>query len=1131
MRNRCVYDILIGYLFGQSSIVYRGISWYTLSGIARNLSFFGLRLPVLIRKEITVKALRLCFVRTMAWVVFLSSVAFGQVDTATITGIITDPTGAAIVGAGVQATNQATGLDQQTSSNETGNYVVTALPIGNYDIEVRSDGFQTVRRRNVTLNAGTRMKIDVSMQLGQVTEVIEVTGEVPLLETETSNLSQVVENKTITQMPLNGRNYQELAVLTAGVLPSRRQNFVEDAFSANGAGFDQNVFTLDGADNNNYFSGVVVASNQAVKPSIDAIQEFRIETHNYGAEFGRGGGAVVQVSTRSGTNELHGTLFEFLRNEKLDANNFFNSGNPKPPFRQSQFGGTVGGPIVRDRMFFFVSYEGTRIREKLTRLNTIPTPAQTQGDFSGIADIYDPASQAADGSRIQFVNHIIPQNRLDPVAARLVQLYPTPNRAGVQNYLFNASRNRDDDKIDMKWDGRPTDNNSLFVRYSYLNFDRLEPGSLPLPASGGNTAVRFSRAHTGVLNWTATLGGNKVNELRFAYNRLSGGIDTPTREQLWKEFGFQGLFDREDIRGLPVFRMTGYSNIGDRNFAPDPRKQDVRQVVEAFSLTKGRHSLKFGANVRNFVRWSGITNFARGRFDFNGQFTRAVAGVAGGGDTIADSLLGLTNATRFSTPVNVRRHGWAYETYIQDNWKATNKLTLNLGVRWEYQSPYVEQNDRVQNFVIDQSNPVFGTLVPPTTGVEGRTFRKRDLNNYGPRIGLAYQLDPKTVIRAGYGIFYAGDFVLSATQSVYANPPFYLQTDIPTSSGASTSNIVIRDGIPPDALNPDSLAGRSMFGAWFPFDFPIGMTNQWNFNIQRTLPGNSLFSVAYVGSNTVHTQFNADTNQPEPGAGPNAARRFWPEFGNLITRVPNGGANYQAMELKFERRFNGGFSFLSGYTWSKTLVRQLGQRTSLFHLAPEKTISSQHLPHRFFFSGVWDLPFGKGRPYVNDSALSHIIGGWQFSPIFEMQSGLPVNPSVVGNPANTTGGQRPDRIGDGNLPRSERTPERWFDVSAFAVPEQFTFGDSAANVIEGPGLVNLDFMLSRTFRFNERISLGLPDGVLQRVQRSSLELPQYNDQSGCWWHDRVDGGVLSGSADSVRCEDHILMKWRRPGPS
>jgi len=846
-----------------------------------------------------------------------------------------------------------------------------------------------------------------------------------------------------------------------------------------------------------------------VKPSIDAIQEFKLETHNYGAEFGRGGGAVVQVTTRSGSNQFHGTLFEFLRNDKLDANNFFNSGRPKPPYRQNQYGGTLGGPVRRDRVFFFGSFEGTNIREKLTRLSTIPTPQQVAGNFAGVANIFDPATQAANNSRTQFPGNMIPASRADPVAVQVLKLYPEPNRAGVQNYVFNTPRNLNGYKYDAKVDWRITNADSVFVRLSVLDWTRLEPGSLPLPGSGGDTNVRTSDAKNGVLNWTRAFpNGTMVNEARIAYSRLVGTINTPNTRQLWKEFGFRGTFDRDDINGVPLFQPAGYRNIGDRSFAPDPRKQDVRQFVDTFSWNKGKHALKAGVNIRNLIQYTGITNFARGVYTFNGQFTRAVAGTQTAGDGLADALLGLTSNAQLSTALDNRRIGWSHEVFLQDNWKVSAKLTLNLGVRYEYQSPIVEQNNRVANFVVDPADREFGNVIfPRGDGVEQRSFRQRNFSNVAPRVGFAYQIAAKTVIRGGYGIFYNGTFSLPTGATPDYNPPFYLQVNIPTQAAAATSVHIIRNGFSSTALNPNVLDGRSLAAVW-PYSWSDGTTNQWNFNVQHSLPWNSLLSVAYVGSNTVHSMINTtDINQPVPGPGGNNPRRRLPRFADILMSVPIGGANYQGLEAKFERRFNGGFSILSGHTYSKTLEKQIGQLSSA--LAPEKRLSFQHMPHRFFTAAVWDLPFGKSRRWIGSGAMAEILGGWQVSPIFEAQHGLAFTPSVNGNPANTTGAQRPDRLRDGNLPRGERAPDRWFDRTAFAVPAPFTFGNSAANVLYGPGVVNLDLTVARTFRLTEKLMLDFRSEFFNLFNDAHFSFP--NSVVNI-----ANGGTISETASSAR---------------
>ena len=1048
-------------------------------------------------------------VRTFAFAVVLSvpAVIWAQTDTATITGVVTDTSAASIPGAAVEAANAATGLKYQAAANEAGVYVLTALPIGAYTVAVRHQGFQTVQRQNIVLHAGDRARVDITLQPGAVSEVIEVTGAPPLLEAENSSLSQVVENTAIRSMPLNGRNYQQLAMLAPGVLPARVRNSVTDAFSVNGANMFQNQFVMDGMDNNNYVTGVATASNQVMKPSVDAIQEFKMETHNLSAEFGRGGGGVMQVTTRSGTNQLHGTMFEFLRNDKLDANDFFNSGRPKAPFRMNQFGGTLGGPVARDRTFFFGSYQGTRIREQRTRLSAVPTREMLAGDFGRTA-VSDPSTQNTAGLRQPFPNNRIPKDRLDPVSSKMLDLYPAPNRDAVQNFLFNAPQTDDVEQVDTRFDHRFRDRDTIFLRYSFHDRAKLESGTLPLPASGSDTLLRDVRAHTAVLSETHIFpGANLVNEVRVAYSRNVALGDTPTKERLWQQLGFKGLVDREDINGLPLFTVSGFSALGDRATTPDPKTADVRQIVDNLSWTKGRHSVRFGGNIRSFVRYAGTADSARGRFTFNGQFTGAQAG-RGSGSSVADALLGLTSTAQIMTPRNVSQISWAYEFYVQDNWKVTPKLTLNLGLRYEYQAPYWERNDRAANFLFDPGLPGAGTLVPVSgDSVEARTFQRRDLNNWGPRVGFAYQPTASTVIRGGYGIFYDNLSQLPSSSQPVQNPPFFLSTAFPTSNTSAISNLVVRLGFPADALELRSLDGKSLVSVW-PFNFPEGVTHQWNLNVQRSLPFQSVLSVAYAGSNTVHRKLiGMDRNQPAPGAGAIAARRPYPRYSNILSDIPIGTANYQALETRFERRFSAGLSWLNGYTWSHAMAGEAGQNTRF--AAAEKALSQEDMRHRFFSAVVWELPFGSGRRWLHEGWARLVAGGWQLSTMFSRQTGLPVTPSLSVNSANITGGVRPDRIRDGNLPSADRSPERWFDRTAFAVPAPFQFGNSGRNVIIAPGLVNLDTALARTFRLTERFNLDFRSEFFNLLNEAHLGLP--NTQV-----DRPVGGQISSTVSPAR---------------
>jgi hypothetical protein len=478
------------------------------------------------------------------------------------------------------------------------------------------------------------------------------------------------------------------------------------------------------------------------------------------------------------------------------------------------------------------------------------------------------------------------------------------------------------------------------------------------------------------------------------------------------------------------------------------------------------------------------------------------------GDALADAFLGLTNTARLSTALDIRQPSIAYEGYAQDNYKVSRKLTLNLGIRYEFQTPYIEQNNRLRNFVVDPASPRYGQFVAVAgTSTRARSFTNPDRNNLGPRVGFAWQATGGTVVRGGYGVFYDAVSQMPFASRPTQNPPFYLQSDIPTATSASTSLVRIRDGFGADALNPAVLEGRSIAAVW-PEKFVDGITHQWNLNIQRSLPGNSVFSAAYVGTNTAHRRLGSlQINQPKPGPGALAPRRQFPLYADVAMDVPLGTANYQGLELKFERRFTRGFSVLGGHTWSHAMIGDIGQDTTL--RAPEKQLSPEDVRHRFFVSSVWDLPVGKGRRWLSGGPLGRAVEGWQLSPIFTAQTGLPFTPGIAGNPANTTGGIRPDRIRDGNLPRDRRSPELWFDPSAFAAPAAFRFGNSGANILAGPGAVNLDLMAGRTIRVRERWRIDFRAEFFNLLNEAHFLFPAATVNN-------AGAGAVSQTADAAR---------------
>ena len=1023
-------------------------------------------------------------------VLILCLLAFKQAasaQTAQLTGIITDTNSAVIGGAQVTLTNLETAVARKAVTNTEGHYSLPFVPPGNYRLQVFSSGFKPVTRPKVRFNVDHAVRIDFTLEIGELVESVTITGNGPPLERETSSIGQVIENKTIVTLPLNGRNYSQLALLIPGATPNRLTQ-AADGFSLNGNRTTQNKFLVDGLDNNNYLLGLTTGSTQAVHPSVDAIEEFKVESANYSAQYGQAAGGVISVAIKSGTNNFHGSAFEFLRNDKLDANDFFSNraGLERGPLRFNQFGGTLGGPVWRNRTFFFASFQGTRRHTSTTAVVTVPTPEQVRGNFGAI-DIYDPANVVG-GNRQQFLNNVIPEVRMDPVGRKIAALFPAANQPGlVNNYASLVSQTEAADQYDFRGDHNFSERDKLFARFSKHDGDMLLGSICPSPGNcGSNATFPIIEAYD---SWSA-VGGHThvfslkaVNELRLGYSNNKSNGQSPAGRPFFDEFGIRGVPQLSSLTGLPFFTVGNYSALGDSNASPQSREAQVIQVNDSFSYLRGRHTMNFGGEYWRLSTFGVTDILTRSSFNFSGQFTSRTPGQITG-NAVADLLLGLTSSASISTRQVGTFLADYYSGYFNDTWKVSPKLTVNLGLRYEMQTRYREKDDRQSVFDYTPGSPTYGTVVQARDGSHReQTFSNLDKNNFAPRVGLAWQLNQQTVLRGGFGIFYSGLGFHAATNSSLRNPPHFVSITINSPTTAANTSLKLSEGFLLDALNPARAANQNLYG--LTQDFPQAETYQGNVNVQREMGGKMVLSVAYVGSGTARLRGTNNINAPKPGAGPAPPRRLFPSFAAIETLSAFAHSTYHALQTKVERRFHSGFSLLSSYTWSHAIdnstdVENVGAGNGPifpqdpFNTKAEKGTAGFDIKHRFVTSFVYDLPIARADGWLGGSKLARaVFGGFQIGGIFVAQTGQPVNPLVAGNPANTGGPVRPNRLGDGRLSRDERSVDRWFDVAAFAVPAPFTYGNSGRNVLRGPGLVNLDFLIARNFHLKDTMRLEL----------------------------------------------------------
>jgi hypothetical protein len=1007
--------------------------------------------------------------RLLAFFVLATS-AFAQLDTGAIVGTLRDPSGAALAAATVTLISQGTNAEWKVQTDDNGEYVSPPLRVGLYSVRAEAQGFKSQTKENVTLQVQDRLRVDFEMVIGSITENIVVSGQAAPIQTETSSLGQVVNSQQITDLPLNGRDYIQLATLTTGVVSTRSgtngnvggsSTGGQNSFVANGARGTLNNFLLDGIDNNSNDNGGVV-----LRTNVDAIEEFKIQTNSFSSEFGRSGGAALNAVIKSGTNSYHGTVFEFFRNSTLDARNFFEDPSvKKASFKQNQFGGTLGGYIVRNKLFWFGDYQGTRIRNPQTLISSVPTEAARNGDFSGESEIiYDPQTG------LPFPGNKIPSDRFDPIAFNNMALYPLPNQPGLRNnFKISPSEQDHIDQGDGRLDYVLSQSSQVFARYSMSGRTDVMPTPLPGLANGGGSSSGngFEDAKGAALGYTHTFTPSTVNEFRLGFNyvHIRRGIPPGGNQLPTPDLRVPGVPDNPSTNGLTLFRPSGFRRTGDPGFAPTLLASQERQIRDVLSATKGRHTLKFGGEMR----WSQFNIFQvpdpNGTFNFSGQFTSAPDGSNGTGSSIADELLGLPISSSISTLLNLGNRQHVPSFFVQDDFKVNRHLTLNLGLRYEYFSPIVEVNDKQSNF-----DYTTGQLIVANRNGASRGLVTADKANFAPRLGFAWSPfdSGKSVVRAAYGIFYSGQEIRTAAPLQLAyNVPFFSRPSF--ISDGITPILTVSGGFP--AVDPANAIAPPVTSADVRLKTPY--YQQWNLAVQQALPWQMSVEAAYAGSKGTHLQVVTDQNQVvTPGPGDVQSRRPFPDFGSFTSIQNRGNSTYHSFQLKVQKRFSSGLQFLSAYTWSKA-INDLPEiccaapfPQNSYDLRTEKGLADFDQRHRWVTSFDYALPFGRGRRHNIESGwLDAIAGGWNIGGILTITSGFPFSPVLGFDPSNTgdQGLVRADRIGNGNLPGGQRSPEEWFDVNAFAIPADFTYGNAGRNILIGPGQRILDGSIRKEF--------------------------------------------------------------------
>jgi hypothetical protein len=1055
-----------------------------------------------LEKEISMNILRM--VRCVAIILMalaLPCALRAQFEAGTVLGTVHDPSGAVVVGCKVTLENVKTSVTVDINTDVNGSFEFVNQHLGQYRIVAQAQGFQKVTTDPFELTTNARQRVDLTLQVGQTSENVTVTGAAALLETDSSSRGQVINQNAIQQLPLNGRAYADLTLLSPGVAKSPLQNQSDSSrdasFNVNGGRSEQNNFMLDGVDNNAYGTSNQGFSNQVVQANPDSLAEFKVETNNYSAEFGRASGAVISASIKSGTNEYHGEVWEFLRNTKLNAQGFFHPvGGGSLPFNQNQFGGAFGGPIKKEKMFFFADYEGFRRVYHPLQFATLPTTNMVQGNFSAYnITIQNPVT------KVVYPGGVIPQSAFTPLAAAVLADLPAPNLQGnSNNYASSPADTIYNDKGDFRFDYFLSQKWTFFARYSQSDTRIFSPDSIPNPVStSNNNGNVYAKNKQGVVGATWTINPTSVLEVRVGADYTIAGKTPPSLGLSTPNYVIPGQPTDASLAGglFTVGLNGGLTALGRSSSNPQFQYPFVADPKVVYSKIVGRHSLKTGfeyqlidTQVSDFHPQYGNENFS-GTFSDPDFFTNpsalnSLSSLQKQAYAMADFILGMPNHYELANNPIAHLRQRMYFAYVQDNFRVNDKLTLNLGMRYEFATPQYERDNKLANFL-----PATASMIQASGGsLYNESLVHPDKKNFAPRVGLAYQVTPKTVIRSGYGISYVQFNRLGGENLLAYNGPNIIDaiidetptqtvcTSLDSAPGACYRTTM--QGFPPNFASPSAFKTVNTQVRYIPEDIRHGYVQSWHFGIQRELVKNLVLDLAYVGNHSVGLVILADENQALPNLlGQNLsvqARRPYQNFNTIEISFNGGFASYNAVQAKLERRFSSGLYLLNSFTWSKALDTAPGHlenydgdnsRINFYNEPSDKGLSSFNQPFNDTLSLIYDLPWGKGRHFeLHNPAVNAIAGGWQVNVINTLTSGLPLNITY----SATTQAQvsslttpRPNLTG-ASLYLQGANRVNYLNAAAFSIPSYTQpWGTAARNMAVNPSFFDLDFGLHKKF--------------------------------------------------------------------